>query len=200
VIVIAGTGSMAFGRNAKGRSARAGGWGYLFGDEGGGFDLTRQALRAALRMEEGWGPETRLRALLLAATESSDANTLLHRFYTSDFARPQIAAFSQLVTQAAGAGDLVAAGILRNGATELATYVKGVYTTLFHAGEAMKIAYIGGVFRSMPLLARFKELIQAETAIEPGPPQFGPAAGAVIQAMQSAGVFIALSNVPEAEK
>jgi N-acetylglucosamine kinase-like BadF-type ATPase len=138
--------------------------------------------------------------LLLAATESSDANTLLHRFYTSDFARPQIAAFSQLVTQAAGAGDLVAAGILRNGATELATYVKGVYTTLVHAGEAMKIAYIGGVFRSMPLLARFKELIQAETAIEPGPPQFGPAAGAVIQAMQSAGVFIALSNVPEAEK
>ena len=52
MIAIAGTGSIAFGRNAAGKTARAGGWGYVFGDEGGGFDLVRQALRAALRMEE----------------------------------------------------------------------------------------------------------------------------------------------------
>jgi len=49
IIVIAGTGSIAFGRNAAGKSARAGGWGYVFGDEGGAFDLVRQALRAVLR-------------------------------------------------------------------------------------------------------------------------------------------------------
>jgi N-acetylglucosamine kinase-like BadF-type ATPase len=200
LIVIAGTGSMAFGRNARGRTARAGGWGYVFGDEGGGFDLTRQALRAALRMEEGWGPETTLRALLLASTGSSDINSLLHRFYTSDFTRPQIAAFSQLVTQATEAGDFVAAEILRAAATELATYVKGVYTTLFHADERIEVAYIGGVFRSTPLLARFTELVRDQTGITPGPPRFGPAAGAVIQAMRATGVFIALSNVPEAEK
>ena len=54
IITIAGTGSIAFGRNARGETARAGGWGYVFGDEGGGFDITRQALRAALRMEESW--------------------------------------------------------------------------------------------------------------------------------------------------
>ena len=48
IITIAGTGSFCFGRNAEGRTARAGGWGYIFGDEGGGFDITRQALRAAL--------------------------------------------------------------------------------------------------------------------------------------------------------
>ena len=52
IITIAETGSIAFGRNAQGRTARAGGWGFVFGDEGGGFDITRQALRAALRMEE----------------------------------------------------------------------------------------------------------------------------------------------------
>jgi N-acetylglucosamine kinase-like BadF-type ATPase len=45
---------MAFGRNRRGKTMRAGGWGYLFGDEGGAFDVTRQALRAALRDEEGW--------------------------------------------------------------------------------------------------------------------------------------------------
>src|SRR5258708_21745706 len=83
IIAIAGTGSFCFGRNASGRTARAGGWGYIFGDEGGGFDLTRQALRAALRMEEGWGPPTVLRQRLLEATGAADANDLLHRFYTA---------------------------------------------------------------------------------------------------------------------
>src|SRR5437764_3315818 len=74
IITIAGTGSIAFGRNASGRTARAGGWGYIFGDEGSGFDIVRQALRAALRMEEGWGPSTRLREVLIEATGSRDAN------------------------------------------------------------------------------------------------------------------------------
>src|SRR5437016_1486807 len=62
LITIAGTGSFAFGRNAAGETARAGGWGYIFGDEGGGFFITRQALRAALRFEECWGPATTLRS------------------------------------------------------------------------------------------------------------------------------------------
>src|ERR1039457_6318057 len=47
IITIAGTGSIAFGRNPAGRSARAGGWGHIFGDEGGGFDIARQAAGAA---------------------------------------------------------------------------------------------------------------------------------------------------------
>ena len=86
IITIAGTGSIAFGRNAAGRTARAGGWGYIFGDEGGGFDIARQALRAALRMEEGWGPPTSLREILLAETGARDVNDVLHRFYTAGLA------------------------------------------------------------------------------------------------------------------
>ena len=58
IVAIAGTGSMAFGRRGK-RSMRAGGWGYIYGDEGGAFWIVKQALRAVLRYEEGWGPETR---------------------------------------------------------------------------------------------------------------------------------------------
>src|SRR5258706_176871 len=80
-----------------GRAARAGGWGYIFGDEGGGFDITRQALRAALRFEEGWGPATALRVMLLQATGARDANDALHRFYTQEYPRPRIASFSRLV-------------------------------------------------------------------------------------------------------
>ncbi len=105
IIVIAGTGSIAFGRNAAGLTARAGGWGYVFGDEGSGFDIVRQALRAALRLEEGWGRATSLRAVLLGASGARDANDLLHRFYTPEFPRPRIAAMAKLVDQAAGEGD-----------------------------------------------------------------------------------------------
>ena len=72
VVVIAGTGSMAFGRNREGRTVRAGGWGFAFGDEGSAFDLVRQALRAALRFEEGWGPSTALRTALLEWTGARD--------------------------------------------------------------------------------------------------------------------------------
>src|SRR5262249_6073644 len=105
VIVIAGTGSIAFGRNASGKTARAGGWGYLFGDEGGAFYIVRQAVRAALRFEEGWGQATSLHRLLIDATATHDVNDLMHRFYTPEFPRPRAAALSTLVDQAAEQGD-----------------------------------------------------------------------------------------------
>ena len=78
IITVAGTGTISFGRNAAGKYARAGGWGYVYGDEGGGFDIVRQAVRAILRYEEGWGPPTLLTAKLLEATGMKLANDLLH--------------------------------------------------------------------------------------------------------------------------
>ena len=126
VIAIAGTGSIAFGRNASGKSARAGGWGYVFGDEGSGFDIVRQALRAALRLEEGWGKSTSLRQILLQQTGASDINELLHRFYTPEFPRPRIAAFAKLVDEAAENGDALAREILNEAAQELASIAAAV--------------------------------------------------------------------------
>ena len=98
----------------------SGGWGYIYGDEGGGFDITRQALRAALRLEEGWGPPTVLREKLLAATGAPNANDLMHRFYSTDWPRPKIAALSKLVDEAAANGDAVARDILNGAAQQLA--------------------------------------------------------------------------------
>jgi N-acetylglucosamine kinase-like BadF-type ATPase len=200
VIVIAGTGSIAFGRNAEGRTARAGGWGYIFGDEGGGFDLTRQALRAALRSEEGWGPPTALHERLLESTGARDANDLLHRFYTTEFPRPSIAALSKVIDEAAQDGDPVARDILHNGAQQLASIAGAVRAQLFQPGEKARVAYIGGVFRSELLLERFRTLIELEEGNRLAPPEMGPAAGALLEAFRAAGVTIALSNVPEFEK
>jgi N-acetylglucosamine kinase-like BadF-type ATPase len=194
LITIAGTGSFAFGRNAAGETARAGGWGYVFGDEGGGFFITRQALRAALRFEEGWGPPTVLRSMFLDATGARDMNDLLHRFYTQEFPRPRIAEFSKAVDEAASNGDEVARAILDEAAQQLAVIAEAVRQKLFK--EPALVAYVGGVFRSGILLERFRAILEA-AGNRVMAPVYGPAAGALLEAYRAAGVACTLSNVPE---
>ena len=188
IAAIAGTGSIAFGRNAEGRTARTGGWGYVFGDEGSGFDIARQALRAALRMEEGWGPPTSLRQALLDATGSRTANKLLHLFYTSEWPRSRVAALAPLADAAAAQGDAVAMVILNRAAVELAMLVAAVRSQLWKPGDAVQVAYIGGVFQSRTLLERFRMLIELEPGNRCGPPRYGPAEGALLEAYRAVGL------------
>jgi N-acetylglucosamine kinase-like BadF-type ATPase len=188
VVVIAGTGSIAFGRNSGGRTARAGGWGYLFGDEGGGFWIARQALRAALGWEEGWGVPTSLRARLLDSTGARNVNDLLHRCYTVEFPRPRVASWSVLVNHAAESGDPVALEILDTAARELALLAVAVRGQLFASGEPTLVTYSGGVFRSRILLGRFRAWTTAEAGVRVTPPVLGPAEGALLEAYRAAGL------------
>lgn len=190
IIVIAGTGSISFGRNAAGRSVRAGGWGYVFGDEGGAFDIARQALRAALRMEEGWGPSTRLREILVEATGSRDANDALHRFYGTEWPRSRVATLAPLVDTAAAEGDRVAGQILNNAAHELALLAASVRGQLWKPDEPVRVAHIGGVFQSRHLMSRFQELLELDGVTACGPPKYGPAEGALLDAYRSASLSI----------
>ncbi len=199
IIVIAGTGSIAFGRNAEDRMARAGGWGYIFGDEGGGFDITRRALRAALQCEEGWGPETILRELLPAAMHAASAKNLLHQFYAGT-SRTEVASLARIVDEAAGRGDAIAKEILSAAAAQLAWYVEGVYRNLFRQGEIVPVANIGGVFRSALLRDEFVREVQERIGCPSGPPKLSPAAGALLEAMRLDGNTSGLSGVPESEK
>ncbi len=198
IIVIAGTGSMAFGTNRQDRTARAGGWGYLFGDEGGGLYLAREALRAAVQFEEGWGQETQLLNALLSRTEAASADELLHRFY--GLPRNQIAALAPLVSEAAALGDSVAAQILKDAASHLARYVEGVHRNLFSKDEVVPVAFVGGVFRSTVLLREFSARISTSIACPVVPPKLSPAAGAVLEALRMDGNKSVLSGVPESEK
>ncbi|HZT33983.1 MAG TPA: BadF/BadG/BcrA/BcrD ATPase family protein [Bryobacteraceae bacterium] len=197
IITISGTGSIAFGRNAAGRTARVGGWGHIFGDEGSGFDIARQALRAALRMEEGWGADTALRGLLLAETGAADANDMLHLFYTEAWPRSRVARLATLVDQAARAADTVALELLHNAAQQLAVFTASVRRQLFQPGEPVAVAYIGGVFGSGVLLERYRQLVELEEGTRCGPPIYGPAAGALLEAYRAAGLHPALRNLPE---
>jgi N-acetylglucosamine kinase-like BadF-type ATPase len=200
IITIAGTGSMAFGRNVTGKTARAGGWGYIFGDEGSAFDIVRQALRAALQFEEGWGTETVLRERLIEAAGASDANDLLHRFYTEQFPRDRVAAYAPLVSNSALDGDQAATTILRMAGSRLASLARGVHESLFQRYEAVPVSYIGGVFRSDAVRNNFADDIKDAIGCDVTPPVLSPVAGAVLEALRTDANSSRLSNVPESER
>ncbi len=187
IIVIAGTGSMAFGRNQEGTYARAGGWGYVFGDEGGAFDIVRRALRAALRFEEGWGAATSLSSRLCDLTSTPKVNAALHAFYTPEFPRSKVASFAQVVNEEAESGDVVALEILKNAGKQLAGLVRGVYGQLFGGTDRPLIAPIGGTFSSAILRRSFAEQVLLKLDVAVSEPKWSPAAGAVLQAMRMDG-------------
>ncbi len=199
IIAIAGTGSMIFGRNHRGETARAGGWGYIYGDEGGAFDLTRRTLRAALEYEEGWGPATDLYQMLLEASGAESANQLLHRFY-GGVPRSTIASYAPLVTRTAAGGDTVARAILHEAAIGLARYVKGAYNRLFPARESIPVCYIGAVFRSELLLDSFGKQVAKLIQCPVGPPRFSPAVGALLEALRADGNPNTPFHLPADEK
>ena len=187
IVVIAGTGSIAFGRNAQSRTARAGGWGYLFGDEGGAFWIVREALRAALRWEEAWGSPTALRAMLLDSTGARNMNDLMHRCYTPEFSLPRAASLSMIVNYAVENGDPVAQEILREAARELARLARAIRAQLFDLVESTRCAYAGGVFHSRTLLANFRSELEREPGLVATPPIHDPAVGALLEAYRAAG-------------
>lgn len=190
IVVIAGTGSIALGRNSSGRTARAGGWGYLFGDEGGAFWIAGQAIRAALRLEEGWGVPTALRARLLDATGARNLNDLMHRCYTPEFPRPRVASWSILVNHAAESKDPVALKILDDAARELTLLAIAVRGQLFEAGDEALVTMSGGVFHSRVVRARFRDWMASEPGVLVSPAAFGPAIGALLEAYRICGLQI----------
>lgn len=152
VVLVAGTGSIAYGRDARGRAARAGGWGYLLGDEGGGFWIGRAALSAVVRESDGRGPHTLLTARVLAELELATPTELIHAIYDRGLQRRAITRIAAVVHRAAADGDAVAAEILDRAAAELASAAASVITRLDMRGEVFRIVLAGGIFAGIPSL------------------------------------------------
>ncbi|MBO0782453.1 MAG: hypothetical protein J2P37_26870 [Ktedonobacteraceae bacterium] len=144
VALIAGTGSIALGRDARGTIIRSGGWGHILGDEGSGYDLGRQALLAAVRSADGRGPQTQLLHLILDSWGLHQAEDLISAVYASDD-KARIARLSSCVFAAARASDHIAEQIIEQGAAELALAVKAVYERLDFAAQPLPLALCGGL-------------------------------------------------------
>src|SRR6188508_1825493 len=105
VVVISGTGSISYGRNARAEAARSGGWGYVLGDEGSGYWIGRHALRAVVRESDGRGHATAMTPLVLAHFGASRPDDLVHAIYDGALRPSAIAAVARAVQAAADAGD-----------------------------------------------------------------------------------------------
>lgn len=152
VVVIAGTGSIVYGRNAANRAARAGGWGHLLGDEGSGYWIGREALAAVVRAADGRGPSTRLTADALGRFHLDDVSGLVRIVYDRALPRRSVAALGPIVQRACQEGDAVALRILERAAGELAAAAGAVATRLEMRGDAFAFLLAGGVFRAVPWL------------------------------------------------
>jgi N-acetylglucosamine kinase-like BadF-type ATPase len=154
VVVIAGTGAIAFGVNARGEQGRAGGWGHLLGDEGSAYDIGRLAMIAALRAYDGRGEPTTLGPLIQQAWGLERLEGLIGRVYGPTLPRPQIAALAPLVVQAAQQGDAVARRILTYAGEELGAVAAAVIRRLDMPGEAFDVVTAGGVFQAGDLIVQ----------------------------------------------
>jgi glucosamine kinase len=152
VVVIAGTGSIAYGVNAQNVAARAGGWGYILADEGSGYWLGRQALRAVVRASDGRGPATALTPLVLEFFGVTRPELLVREVYRSYLKPGDIAACARLVEQARAADDPVAVAIASAAADELMAAASSVVAQLDLATAAVPFVLAGGAFHAVPWL------------------------------------------------
>ena len=144
ILLIAGTGSAAFGRDAKGRTARAGGRGPWFSDEGSAFDVGRRAFAAVARAEEHRAPETALAKRLLDWLRAGNWDSLLERITKNpDDVFPQT---FPLVAQLADQGDAVCRDILTGAAASLAELAGCVANELGWRDREVGVARAGGVY------------------------------------------------------
>ena len=152
IVIIAGTGSIVYGRNARFEAARAGGWGHIIGDEGSGYWIGREALAAIVRAVDGRGPDTRLTEDVLAHFNIDDTSRLPRIVYDRELPRMSVAALGPIVQQASDLGDAVASGILERAADELVLAARSVATRLEMRGDEFAFVLAGGVFRVVPWL------------------------------------------------
>ena len=181
ISVVAGTGSIAYGQYA-GRSARCGGWGELFSDEGSAYWIAREGLNLFSRMSDGRIGKGLLHAIVRERLNlSSDLDLCAAVYAQTD--RSRFAQFSKLVRDAAEAGDLQAQDIFFRAAQELAAIVNALRSNLGVAKDTLlPVSYSGGVFSNGSLvLAPFQSaLTQRSAGLVLTPPRFPPVIGAAL--------------------
>lgn len=179
VLVLAGTGSVALGIDAVGRMARAGGWGYLLGDEGSGYWIGLEGLRAVMRAADGRGERSALEQRLLAALELPDVQAVTLWLYQAETSRTrEVARLAPLVCQAAVDGDRVAGEIVDRAAVELALLCRAVIRQL--GASDLPVAFAGGLLvNPTPVRA---QLCQHLGLAEPLQPRYPPVIGAALLA------------------
>jgi N-acetylglucosamine kinase-like BadF-type ATPase len=193
LVIIAGTGSICCGRNARGGHSCAGGWGPLAGDEGSGSWIARRGLQAVAHATDGRGDQTPLVAAACEyfnVTSSDDLSTAL---YAPNMTNDRIAGFGKSVIEAAKLGDRVAAGIVGDAGRELGRAASAVIGRLRMGRERFQVGYVGGVFAAGELMLEplREEIARVAPKAQLGPPLLSPAEAAARMAREQVQLALA---------
>lgn len=188
VLLIAGTGAVAFGRGPAGEFARCGGWGPVFGDEGGGAWLGRRALSVVSAASDGREPETALSGAILTAAQVNEPTELIP--WAAAATPGQLATLAPVILSLAEGGDRRSNALVNLAAEELALHVRALARRLFADERAtLSVAFTGGLLGPKSILR--KRLIQRLRTVAPGAQivaaEVDPARGAVRSALRYLG-------------
>jgi len=181
LVVIAGTGSICSGINARGKRAFAGGWGPVVGDEGSGSWMARLALRAVAKAADGRGPATLLTEAATAYFHVTAPEDLSTAVYAPTITNERLAGFGKDVIEAAKENDEVAGAIVNQAGAELGLAAVAVIRRLRMERERFQAAYVGGVFdaaQDLVLSPMESEIKAVAPRAYLAPPRFSPAVAA----------------------
>jgi len=187
IIVIGGTGSVSFGYDGE-KYARCGGFGYLFGDEGGGFQIALQGLKIALKFEDGCHPYTLIREKILKDFNFSSIEEIVRKYYSKKIERSEIAFMTRSIRESAEEGDKFAREILFNAGLELSKLCDCVYKKL-NFKDKVFVSGMGGVFNISFVKESFIKNLDPQKYILKEP-DFPSIVGALIKAYQMADIEI----------
>lgn len=187
VVLLAGTGSASFGRDAAGHTARAGGWGPWFSDEGSAFDIGRRALAVIARTHDIGLPSDALGQMVNAALGIHDWQQLIDQVSRKPL--DKLPAVFPAVANAAEAGDEAARGVLHAAAESLASLAGAVIVRLGLSETEFALGHVGGVFgRASCFDRRVDERLASQAPrAQLVSPRFSPAVAAARRALRQAG-------------
>jgi N-acetylglucosamine kinase-like BadF-type ATPase len=186
VVLISGTGSIAYGVDPAGKVGRAGGWGHLLADEGSAFWLGHAAVRQGIRSADGRGPKSSLEGRIRHQLGLAEMPDLVAWFYDQEHSRARVAQLARLVQEAADDGDEAAADLLEQAAQHLARAAQSVDRQLAFAAP-YPLVLSGGAFKACPsLVGRLERVLELPLA-RPALLGVEPARGAVTLALQLLG-------------
>lgn len=183
VVVVAGTGSIAYGIDRQGNTARAGGLGPILADEGSAGWIGQRALIAAIRSAEGRGEETRLRYAIFEALKVTALSELPPMTYGGTLTREKMAELAPTVIAVALAGDPIAMRLVEEASDELAAIARSVARQLDFGAAPFPLIFSGGLFTGLPTLA---DVITQKAGIAGAVPtrlERSPAEGALAMAL-----------------
>lgn len=183
VNIVAGTGSIAYGRDEVGNSARSGGWMEFFSDEGSGYWLGRRTFQLFAKQSDGRVPRGKLHELLkahLGLEDDYELNNLVRDVYAPS--REKTASIQRVLLEAARAGDESAIRLYEEAGQELAQNVTAVIRQL-QLGDAPAVSYSGGIFETGELILKaFRASL--DPSVRFMRPVWGPSEGALLLAVE----------------